>query len=283
MLGNSSIEEVYEPILRDLSRVQRNIRKEIQTTNPVVNKIVAHIFRAKGKLLRPAMALLSAGAVSNRDDEETHETLIQLATAIELVHNASLVHDDILDGSALRRQLPTLNTVYSNHIALLAGDALFSKAFYLMSHYLSKEVIEPLALATEGMCHGELVNMTHSGERVDFDTYLTVIRLKTASLMSASSRTGAMVAGGDPESVRAMTEYGMNVGVAYQLVDDYVDNEVDQVDGFTLDLANEAAGRARNALTNIPESVYKEKMLSFLDLVLGIAAQKEMSATAKLP
>jgi octaprenyl-diphosphate synthase len=229
------------------------------------------------------MTLLSAGAMSNRDNEETHETLIQLATAIELVHNASLVHDDILDGSALRRQLPTLNTVYSNHIALLAGDALFSKAFYLMSHYLPKEVIEPLALATEGMCHGELQNLAHSGERVDFDTYLTVVRLKTASLMSVSSRTGAMVAGGDPESVRAMTEYGMNVGVAYQLVDDYMDDEVGEVDGFTLDFATEAAGRARNALTDIPDSVYKEKMLSFLDLVLGMAARKDMSATVKLP
>ncbi len=283
MIGNSSIERVYEPILSDLSRVQRNIRREIQTTNRVVNKIVDYIFRAKGKLLRPAMALLSAGAVSNHDDEETHETLIQLATVVELVHNASLVHDDILDGSALRRQLPTLNTVYTNHIALLAGDALFSKAFYLMAHYLPKEVIEPIALATEGMCHGELINLMHSGERVDFDTYVTLVRLKTASLMSVSSRTGAMVAGGDPDSVRAMTEYGMNVGVAYQLVDDYVDDEVEEVDGFTLDLATEVAGRARDALTNIPDSVYKEKMLLFLDLVLEMASRKDMSVTVKLP
>src|SRR5208337_3262205 len=259
MLGNSSIEQVYEPILRDLSRVQRNIRKEIQTTNRVVNKIVAYIFRAKGKLLRPAMALLSAGAVRNRDDEETHETLIQLATAIELVHNASLVHDDILDGSALRRQLPTLNTAYTNRIALLAGDALFSKAFYLMAHYLPKEVIEPIALVTEGMCHGELINMMHSGERVDFDTYLTVVRLKTASLMSVSSRTGAMVAGGDPESVHAMTEYGMNIGVAYQLVDDYVDNEVDEVDGFTLDLAPRFAGGPGKRLRIIRIRLYKKR------------------------
>ncbi len=282
MPGTSSTEQVYEPILRDLSRVQRNIRKEIQTTNPVVNKIVAYIFRAEGKLLRPAMVLLSAGAVSSRDDEETKETLIQLATAIELIHNASLVHDDILDGSALRRELPTLNSAYTNHIALLAGDALFSKAFYLMSHHLPKEVIEPITLATEGMCHGELINLMHSGERVDFDAYLAVVRLKTASLMSASSRTAAMVAGGNPESVRAMTEYGMNAGIAYQLVDDYVDGEAGEVDGFTLDHATEAAGRARNALTNIADSVYKEKMFSFLDLVLAMAARKDMSATSAL-
>ena len=80
-----------------------------------------------------------------------------------------------------------------------------------------------------------------------------------------------------------MTEYGMNVGVAYQLVDDYVDHDVDEVDGFTLDLAIEAGGRARNALTDIPDSAYKEKMLSFLDLVLGMAARKDMSAKVKLP
>ena len=107
--------------------------------------------------------------------------------------------------------------------------------------------------------------------------------MKTASLMSVSSQTGAMVTGGDPESIRAMTEYGMNVGVAYQLVDDYVDHDVDEVDGFTLDLAIEAGGRARNALTNIPDSAYKEKMLSFLDFVLGMAARKDMSVRVKLP
>ena len=144
------------------------------------------------------MALLSAGAVGKQDDEESHETLIQLATTIELIHNASLIHDDILDGSSLRRQLPTLNSAYTNHIALLAGDALFSKAFYLMAHHLPKEVTEPIALASEGMCHGELINSMHSGQRVDVDTYLTVVRLKTASLMSVSSQTGAMVTGGIP-------------------------------------------------------------------------------------
>ena len=283
MSRNSSIEAVYEPILRDLSRVQRNVRRAIQTTNDAVNEILAYIFRAEGKMLRPAMALLSAGAVGKQDDEESHETLIQLATTIELIHNASLIHDDILDGSSLRRQFPTLNSAYTNHIALLAGDALFSKAFYLMAHHLPKEVTEPIALASEGMCHGELIDSMHSGKSVDVDTYLTVVRLKTASLMSVSSQTGAMVTGGDPESIRAMTEYGMNVGVAYQLVDDYVDHDVDEVDGFTLDLAIEAGGRARNALTNIPDSAYKEKMLSFLDFVLGMAARKDMSARVKLP
>ncbi|HUZ18756.1 MAG TPA: polyprenyl synthetase family protein [Spirochaetia bacterium] len=283
MSRKSSIEQVYEPILRDLATVQRNIRKEIRTPNRVVNKIVAYIFSTKGKLLRPALAFLAGRAVGTRDDEQTHDTLVQLATAIELVHNASLVHDDILDGSAFRRHLPTLNRIYTNHIALLAGDALFSKAFYLMAHNLPKEVIEPITLVTEGMCHGELINSAQSEGRIDFDTYLTVVKLKTASLMSVSSQGGAMVTGADPDTIRAMGEYGMNVGIAYQLVDDYVDDEVDEVEGFSLDFAVASADRARAALASIPGSVYKDKMLSFVDLVLEMAAQKDMSATVKLP
>ncbi len=282
MPRKSSIEQVYEPILRDLARVQRTIRKEIRTPNRVVNKIVAYIFSVKGKLLRPAMALLAAYAVGSPDDAETREILVQLGAAIELVHNASLVHDDILDGSALRRQIPTLNRVYTSHIALLAGDALFSKAFYLMAHHLPKAVIEPITLVTEGMCHGELINSTKSAE-VDFDTYLTVVRLKTASLMSVSAQTGAILAGADSALAQSMADYGMNVGIAYQMVDDYVDDEVAAVSGFSLEYAVAAAARAREALAPIPESIYKGKLSSFIDLVLEMADQKDMSATVKLP
>lgn len=282
MPRKSSIERVYGPVLRDLARVQRTIRREIRTPNRVVNKIVAYIFNTKGKLLRPAMALLAAHAVGQPGDAETHETLIQLGAAIELVHNASLVHDDILDDSAFRRHVPTLNRVYTSHIALLAGDALFSKAFFLMSHYLPKAVIEPITLVTEGMCHGELINSTKSAE-VDFDTYLTVVRLKTASLMSVSAQAGAMVAGADPAFAQSMADYGMNVGIAYQMVDDYVDEETAEVNGFSLDYAMAAAARAREALAPIPETIFKGRLSSFVDLVLEMADQKDMSATVNLP
>ncbi len=283
MSTKNAIDKVYEPILGDLERVQRNIRKELRTSNSLVNKVINYIFGKKGKLLRPAMALLSGRAVAVKSSEQIDEKLMHLATAVELVHNASLVHDDILDGASIRRNLPTLNNAYNNHIALLAGDALFSQAFYVMAHNMEKRVVEPLTLVAAGMCHGEIINAINDEEIVDFSTYLTIVKLKTAALMSVSTQSGAMVTGADDETVQIMADYGMNMGIAYQMVDDYVDDEIGQVKGYSLEFALDAAERARKVLKPVGPSIYKDKLLQMLDLVKEMAAQKNMSTTVRMP
>ncbi len=283
MSAKNAIDKVYEPILDDLERVQQNIRKELKTSNQLVNKVVNYIFSKKGKLLRPAMALLAGRAVANEQGDDVDEMLMYLATAVELIHNASLVHDDIIDGSSIRRDLPTLNNTYNNHIALLAGDALFSQAFYIMAHNMERRVIEPITLVTAGMCHGEIINAVNDGEHIDFPTYLTIVKLKTASLMSVSTQTGAMVTGADEETVQRMADYGMSMGIAYQMVDDYVDDEIGQVSGYSLEFALESAEKARKVIEPIKASIYKDKLLLMLDLVIEMAAQKNMSATVRMP
>ena len=187
-------------------------------------------------------------AVAADESEVVDEMLMHLATALELIHNASLVHDDIIDGSSIRRDLPTLNRTYSNHIALLAGDALFSQAFYIMARNMERRVIEPITLVTAGMCHGEIINAVSEGGGIDFPTYLAIVKLKTASLMSVSTQTGAMVTGAGEKTVQIMADYGMSMGIAYQMVDDYVDEEIGRVKGYSLDYALESAEKARKVL-----------------------------------
>ena len=279
MSTKSAIDKVYEPILADLERVQRNIRRELKTSNSLVDKVVNYIFSKKGKLLRPAMALLAGRAVAEESGEAVDEKLMHLATAVELVHNASLVHDDILDGASIRRNLPTLNNAYNNHIAILAGDALFSQAFYVMAHNMETRVVEPLTLVAAGMCHGEIINAINDEEMIDFSTYLTIVKLKTAALMSVSTQSGAMVTGANDETVQMMADYGMNMGIAYQMVDDYVDDEVGQVKGYSLGFALDAAESAQAVLKQVRPSIYKDKILQMLDVVREMAAQKHMLLT----
>jgi len=283
MQKKNSIDAIYQPILPYLTRVQRNIRREIRVENKTVSKIVDYLFQAKGKLLRPALTILAGKAVARGEDEASDEALVQLATAIELIHNASLVHDDILDDADLRREIPTLNKIYNNHVALLAGDVLFTEAFYLMTHSLRQEIIEPITKITSGMCQGELINELYPGDNLDFHTYLTVISLKTAGLMSGATQAGAKVFDAPQEVVEALGEYGRNVGLAYQIVDDYVDDETGSIEGFSLDYAFKAAEQARDSLKVLSSSIYKDKLLDIVDLFIEMAVQKDMSATVKLP
>jgi octaprenyl-diphosphate synthase len=279
----NAIDTIYEPIIEDLERVQRNIRKELETSNQLVNRVINYIFGKKGKLLRPAMALLAGRAVAVERGEAIDEMLMHLATAVELIHNASLVHDDILDGSSIRRDLPTLNSTYNNHIALLAGDALFSQAFYIMAHNMERRVIVPITLVTAGMCQGEIINAVNEGGSIDFSTYLAIVKLKTASLMSVSTQTGAMVVGADEKTVQIMADYGMSMGIAYQMIDDYVDEEIGQVKGYSLDYALKSAEKARKVLRPLKSSIYKSKLLQMLDLVREMSAQKNMSTAVRMP
>jgi len=129
----------------------------------------------------------------------------------------------------------------------------------------------------------ECVNAINDEEIVDFSTYLTIVKLKTAALMSVSTQSGAMVTGADDETVQIMADYGMNMGIAYQMVDDYVDDEIGQVKGYSLEFALDAAERARKVLKPVGPSIYKDKLLQMLDLVKEMAAQKNMSTTVRMP
>ena len=277
-----NISSIYEPIGRELLRVQENVRSSVQAEVPAVDEIVGHVFRAPGKLLRPALTLFAGRAVMADKSAPTPDVLIQLATAVELIHSASLVHDDILDGATVRRGIATLNSTYNTHITVLAGDVIFTQAFFLMTRHLKPDTIEPLTRVTAGMCHAEIMDEVHANGKMDFPTYLTIIRLKTAALMSVATESGARVSGAGEEVIDAMAEFGLNIGMAYQLIDDYVDGDVDHVEGFSPRYAVDAIEKARRALDRVQSSIYRSKLEEMLSLVSEMARARDMSTTFAL-
>lgn len=282
MAAGASITRVYEPIGQELLQVQENVRSAVRAEDPAVDEIVGRVFRAPGKLLRPALTIFAGRAAMTDKTAPTPNALIQLATAVELIHNASLVHDDILDGASFRREIPTLNTTHNTHVAVLAGDVIFTQAFFLMTRHLKPDTIEPLTRVTAGMCHAEIMNEVHGNRRMDFATYLQIIKLKTAALMSVATEAGARVVGGGETLVEAMAEFGLNIGFAYQLIDDYVDGDVDHVDGFAPDYAVDAIEKARRALGRVEGSIYRSKLMEMLSLVAEMARTRDMSAAPVL-
>ena len=187
---------------------------------PLLMRVREHLIAGQGKGLRPALVMLAA-RVGSRVDVQT---LVALAASIELMHHATLVHDDIIDAAPVRRKQPSLNAVWGNEISVISGDYLYARAFVLAASSLQPPELKALAHVAEVMCQGELAEIEH---RYDTDLteegYLDIIRQKTAILMSACCELGAAVAGAPPETARRMGEFGTAFGLAFQIADDCLD------------------------------------------------------------
>lgn len=176
-----------------------------------------HLLRGGGKLVRPALVLLGS-YVTNGINLKS----VDAAVAVELIHTASLIHDDLLDKDTVRRGVPTVHTLYGNEIAILSGDLLISKAIEL-SASCGEDAIRELSRAAIDMSHGEAMDYEAqvSGHPLTLEEYLVIARLKTASLIGSSAAIGAIVAGADAGRVDTLRRYGENLGIAFQIRDDY--------------------------------------------------------------
>ncbi len=202
-----------------MAAVDAVIRDRLHSEVALVSQVAEYIISAGGKRLRPALVLLTAGAVG-RVDPRAHT----LAAIVEFIHTATLLHDDVVDESALRRGRDTANAAFGNAAAVLVGDFLYSRAFQMMVGIGSMRVMEILAEATNVIAEGEVLQLMNCNDPdVDEGAYLQVIRYKTAKLFEASGRLGAVVADGDAATEAALAAYGMHLGTAYQLVDDILD------------------------------------------------------------
>ncbi len=167
------------------------------------------------------MAILSAKAFG-----EVGEPVIALAASIEMLHVATLIHDDIIDNSQVRRKQKTLNFKWGNEISVLMGDYVFASSFYLMAQNLPKDVLETLSDTTNIICRGEISETFHRfNPDLTEDQYFEVVREKTASLIAAACQTGAMLAGADGKIVDALYRFGLGIGMAFQVIDDALDYE----------------------------------------------------------
>lgn len=202
-----------------MQAVDRVIRDQLHSDVALIRQVAEYIIGGGGKRLRPALVLLSAGALGYRG--RTHHTL---AAVVEFIHTATLLHDDVVDESALRRGQPTANTLFGNAASVLVGDFVYSRAFQMMVGAGDMRVLEVLADATNVIAEGEVLQLMNCRNAdIDEESYLQVIRYKTAKLFEAAGRLGAILAGASAEAEQALATYGSHLGTAFQLIDDALD------------------------------------------------------------
>ena len=213
------LEHLYNLIGPDMQAVDAVIRKRLHSDVVLVRQVAEHIINAGGKRLRPALILLSAGALGYSGSQH-HE----LAAIIEFIHTATLLHDDVVDESDLRRGRKTANALFGNAASVLVGDFLHSRSFQMMVEVGDLRIMRVLSDATNIIAEGEVLQLMNCHDAdVDEERYLQVIRYKTAKLFEAASQLGAIIGGADPATERSMANYGMHLGTAFQLIDDVLD------------------------------------------------------------
>ena len=223
------LHRVRDEVEHQLSQISATALSQFQT---ITDNSVHHLFAAHGKYLRPSLVLLTAKALGDRYAADT-EHLVKIAAAVELIHSASLVHDDIIDMADERRDQPSLNSVFGNKMAVLVGDLLYDQSFALLTELTGVGANAQLALfelftsTTRKMCLGEIYEDQIVAEPgiVTFDEYLQVIDYKTASLMECCCRASAIAAGADDRDSTLVDNYGRHLGRTYQLIDDVIDED----------------------------------------------------------
>lgn len=210
-------------IADDMLAVDAVIRKSLHSEVVLINQVADYIINSGGKRLRPALVLLSAGAFG--PIQADHHAL---AAIVEFIHTATLLHDDVVDESAMRRGRATANNLFGNAASVLVGDFVYTRAFQMMVGINSMRVMEVLAEATNIIAEGEVLQLlnVHDADVTD-EAYLKVIHFKTAKLFEAAARLGATISNVSEEQEQAMTEYGMRLGTAFQLIDDVLDLDGD--------------------------------------------------------
>ena len=207
-------------------RVNATIRERMDSKVPLIPQLAGHLIASGGKRMRPMMTI--AGAMMTGAPPDQRASAILLSTAVEFIHSATLLHDDVIDESALRRGQDTANALWGNDAAVLVGDFLFARAFELMVESGDIRVLGRLSAASAQITEGEIRQMGITGQPdTAVDEYLDVIAGKTAVLFAAAAAAGAEISGGRPEMVAAMHDYGMQLGMAFQIMDDALDYTAD--------------------------------------------------------
>ena len=214
------LEKIYLPIKKELDRIENELRSQLLSSeDKFILKVNQYLLDNAGKRLRPSLLLLCAKTNSHWD-----EKAIPIATALELIHTASLVHDDVLDEATLRRKRVTINARWGNEPAILTGDYLYFKAFSILSQLEVARISAIVSFAAEMMCEGEIIQTCKTFQLdLSEEEYLEIIRKKTACLIAASCEVGAVLSGSSPPIQESLAQYGLNFGMAFQIIDDCSD------------------------------------------------------------
>ena len=225
-LSHASLPRIQALAAADMAAVDALIRRRLASDVVLINQIAEHIVSAGGKRLRPMLVVL-AGQAAGGAGPDHH----QLAAIVEFIHTSTLLHDDVVDESDLRRGRRTANAIWGNAASVLVGDFLYSRSFQLMVELDRMEVMQVLADATNRIAEGEVLQLLHvRNPDTDEAAYLRVIERKTAVLFAAGTRLGALASGAGQAVQQALYDYGMNLGYAFQIADDVLDYTADAAD-----------------------------------------------------
>ncbi len=253
-----NLSDLLAPVTRDMESVDAVIRSRLNSNVVLIRTIGDYIIGAGGKRMRPALLLLVAQALGYRG---THQHV--LAAVVEFIHTATLLHDDVVDESSLRRGRDTANAVFGNAASVLVGDYLYSRAFEMMVEVDSMRIMQIMSEATTVIAEGEVLQLLNVHDPdVSQERYLQVVRFKTAKLFEAAAQAGAVIAGASPERQEAAAAYGRHIGTAFQLVDD------------VLDYSGDAAALGKNVGDDLREGKPTLPLIRVLEV--GTSAQRDL-------
>jgi octaprenyl-diphosphate synthase len=213
------MEAALSLIEEDLKSVELQFMKDLQSNVSLIRKVTEYVFSSGGKRIRPALLLLSARLFGYRGDRH-----VPLASVIEFIHTATLLHDDVVDNAQLRRGIASANTLWGNEASVLVGDYLFSKSFSMMIADGDLRILSALSAATTMIAEGEVLQLISSTDLdITEERYIDVVKSKTAILLATACQAGAILGNAPPQLEAALKKYGMELGIAFQLIDDTLD------------------------------------------------------------
>jgi octaprenyl-diphosphate synthase len=246
------------PLSEDLKRVDAAYHRALASESPFVQKLVEHAALFRGKQLRPALVILAGRACGRETDAH-----VVVGAIVEMIHTATLLHDDVLDHATTRRNLPSINALHGNEVPILLGDFIYAQAFALANTLQDRTAAIHLAATTRRLCTGEIDQNCNRGRfDLTYPEYLRIIEDKTASLYAASARLGAIYAGAPVEQVTALEEFGRQLGIAFQIIDD------------CLDLAGDERSVGKSLGTDLSERKMTLPLLRLLERVPAATAAK---------
>ncbi len=267
-----------EVIRPHLVSVEKKIREQALFFESGVEEYITYACGSSGKRLRPALALLVGGATGNASEEH-----VDLAVILELIHIASLVHDDIMDEALLRRERPTLNAKWGNALTVLVGDILFAHALRMATHFSETDFCRRIADAAIGVCSGEMLQTEHRFDStLSVSDYYRMVEMKTGSLFAVACELGASLNKATPEIVTALKNYGTNIGIAYQILDDCIDL-IGEEKRFGKTLGTDlVGGKFTLPVLMLLQHASEEEQVSLRQLLLGEKAVNRETLVAML-
>ena len=265
--ARQKLSALYAPVAGQLAAVETILQSELSSDTPFVKQLLEHSWLMGGKRMRPVLLLLSGLAIAKPEIDAQHE-LNLMGAAIEMIHTATLVHDDVLDKADLRRHQPTANAKWDNRVSVLLGDYLFTHAFHIGSKSGSAAALGKLAAASNLVCAGEMKQNYHAGNfEIDRSVYFEIVTQKTAELCAAACGIGAMLAGGNETVIDEFENYGRDLGIAFQIIDDVLD-----LVGTAEDVGKTLGTDLSNAKATLPiihclKTLSADQRLEFLDVL----------------